>query len=428
MITALEVSDKEIAILSARPAGKGIEIVSSQTVPIGEDGLGAALAKLDASGRIVLVIPRAKAILREFQIPEGSDEEVIQMIRFQVEKELPLPLDQMRYSFAEISRADGKILVQVAAAPHTVLNPILEALGAAGFKTDVATVSTFGLASLVAEQEAPVAIVGLTGGTLEILVADRGAVAVSRSSGVPAQAVFEDFVKTEVDRTVLAYHARGGGRHVSKIIIPSQAEALGLNGTLAGTQGWSLSTAPLAGICLATVAKNAPMPDLLHPPVVVKKFQIPRKYRIGGLIVAILALTIFGSQKYLSDKQAKLDGIKKELKKLDPEVAQVKRKDANTKMAQEWKDERYPWYQLMTEISKTKISSEHLYIMSVTIGEKGSVLISGKSTTAEVYERFREELKHIKFLRNVESGGPLVPGGKEPWKNQFTLKAQLVED
>jgi hypothetical protein len=45
-----------------------------------------------------------------------------------------------------------------------------------------------------------------------------------------------------------------------------------------------------------------------------------------------------------------------------------------------------------------------------------------------VYERFREEMKQLPYFRNVESGGPLVAGGQPPYRNQFTLKALLVEE
>lgn len=428
MITALEVSDKEVVLLSARPSGKGVEVVHSSTVPIGEDGLAGALAKLDASGHVVLVIPRSKAILREFQIPVGSDEEVIQMVRFQVEKELPLPLDQMRYSFAEISRADGKIQVQVAAAPHGVLNPILDALAGAGFKADVVTVSTFGLASLVAEQEGPVAIVGLTGGTLEVLVADHGAVAVSRSAGVPAQSEFSDFVKTEVDRTVLAFNAKAGGRNVGKVIIPTDASALGLNGSLVPHDGWNLAAAPLAGICLGSVAKNAPMPDLLHPPVAVKKFVIPMRVRVVTLVAAILGLGFFASQNYLTRKQAELDGLRKEYKKLEPDVNRVKRKSNNVEMAREWREKRFPWAKLIDAISGTSIKKEEMFIANITFGERGQVLITGKATSPQIYEKFREELRKLSYLEDVDAGGPLTAGGTEPYRTQFTIKAQLVEE
>lgn len=428
-VAVLEVDDKEVALLSARSAGRGIELVRSETVPVQGDLKGALARLRGAEKRVILVVPRAQAILRDFELPASTQEELIQMVRFQVEKEMPLPPDQIRYSFVETGRSEGKVRVQVAAVPNRVLAPILDGLAAADIRVDVATVSTFGLANLVAGRAEPVVVFGASGQTAEVFVYDGGTVALSRSASLPKELPMKDFVDNEVQRTILAWQARGEGRKVPAVVDATTREGLGLNGELLSRENvfWDSRTPALAGVCLGAITARAPMPDLLHPPVAVKRIQIPKAWRIGGLAVAVLGLVIFLSQKILADKDKELKSLQGQLRLRKPEVDQVKRKDANTRIARQWREDRFPWAQLFLELHKTKLKKEQLQLTAVTVGEKGSVTITGKAQSPEVYEIFRSELEGSSYLKSVKTAGPLTPISEGTYRNKFTLKAELKE-
>ncbi|HEU4339563.1 MAG TPA: hypothetical protein VFS19_05805, partial [Planctomycetota bacterium] len=110
--TAVFLGDRMLAVVAGKSAARGVELThaASASLPEGyaslegdaqtsalREALGATSA---GARRCVLVVPRPLAIWRSFSIPTGSPEELQNMIRFQLEKDLPLPLDQVRYAYA----------------------------------------------------------------------------------------------------------------------------------------------------------------------------------------------------------------------------------------------------------------------------------------------------------------------------------------
>src|SRR5262245_29306098 len=105
-VTAVLLGDRTLSVVAGNPAARGVELThgASATLPDGFAGfdgdarsaaLRTALEAVGAGGRrCVLVVPRPLAILRTFTLPAGTPEELQNMIRFQLEKELPIPLDQ----------------------------------------------------------------------------------------------------------------------------------------------------------------------------------------------------------------------------------------------------------------------------------------------------------------------------------------------
>src|SRR5579863_228733 len=152
MLTAIQLGPKTLTAVTVKVNGRGPEIVQSGSVEIpGIDAgsLRSALGKIGVSGpRGVLVVSRAQALLRELALPAGSPDELVSMVRFQVEREMPLPIDQVRYSYIETDRKEDKVRVRVAAVPREVLDPAIAAIEAAGVKIAGAYVSSFGLLAL----------------------------------------------------------------------------------------------------------------------------------------------------------------------------------------------------------------------------------------------------------------------------------------
>lgn len=442
-LAALEIGDKHVALVTAKAAGRGIEILRSASATIEADGLDAALRKLASpERRVVLVIARARAILREFEIPEGTPEEIIQMVRFQVEKELPLPQDQITYSFVENGRDGGKIWIQVAAVPNQILTPALEALAREGFKVDAVTVSTFGLLQLAESEEGAVAVVGMAGGAAEILVCERGSVSFSHGASVREDLPTEEFLATEIHRAMLAYNARAG-KAVSKVLVATDRreliegiqkrlgrEVLGplTNGAIARASGVDLDlpVAALAGTCLEA-SRGGPKLDLLHPPTPSKRIRISRTYRISILAALMALLAIVASQRVLSDREKELKKLKTELTRLQSEVTSVKQKQANTRFASPWrKGTRFPWATFFSDVSAV-VRTEDMYISSVIFEESGNVAITGKARSREVYEKFRDDLRKLPYLKEIEFKA-LSSGGKPPYDNGFTLSAKIARE
>src|SRR5262249_3600048 len=152
MLTAIELGPKSLTAVTVKVNGRGPEIVQSGSVPLAAfdaPNIKAAIGRTGVTGpRGVLVVSRGQALPRGLELPAGTPDELVAMVRFQVEREMPLPLDQVRYSYIETGRADGKVRVQVAAVPREILDPAVSAVEAAGIKVAGAYVSSFGLLSL----------------------------------------------------------------------------------------------------------------------------------------------------------------------------------------------------------------------------------------------------------------------------------------
>ena len=426
IFTALEISETNVVLVVSKMTGKSAEIVHTENIVRTQGGLSDSLSRIPSSYRHgTLVIPRGMALLREFQIPSGTLEEIIQMVRFQMERDFPLDADQIRSSFAIGKEENGKVSVQVAAVPNDVLDPLLEELEKGGFQVDAVTVSTFGLARLVSSEPEPVMIIGQSGQQAEILISQKGSFSVTRTAPIPEGSDLEKSVKVEIDRSVLAFQARSKGSDVGKIIMPTEWASLGLNGTMTLKNGisWDLGMASAVGVCLAG---KGGVPNLLKPPVVEKKFHLKKEHRIAIIAVVLLSGIFFLTQKLVSDRETELADLRLELKQIKPKVIHLKRMDSNLKLARTWQKEgRFPWGELLKAMSQTSVSAEKLYLVSATFEESGSVTVTGKVRDRNAYATFRKELEALPYLRNVEPG-PLIPRGEGSYQNDFSVKAVLI--
>ncbi|HXG62030.1 MAG TPA: hypothetical protein VNO22_11675 [Planctomycetota bacterium] len=191
---AVEIGSRRLAAAHARANGRGAEIVRLETAELsGPEGVREAAARCGLSGgRAVVVVPRRHAIFREFELPEGTPEELAAMARFQAERRLPLPPERVHMAFVELGRAEGKVRMQLAAVPREVLDPAVAALEGAGVKVVGATVSTFALAGRVPPDEAGMVVAFGDGeveaagpGTLETAPAAGACAAWARPGGLP---------------------------------------------------------------------------------------------------------------------------------------------------------------------------------------------------------------------------------------------------
>ncbi len=400
-LTAIELGSRNLAAVTARGNGRGVEILRSGA---------AAIASLDAESvrealrqcgvadtRAALLIPRGQALLRDLELPEGPPEEIVSMVRFQVEREMPLPLDQIRYSYVETGRADGKVHVQVAAVPREILDPAMAALEGAGVRVSGVYVSSFGLLSLWPE-EGPVVLVEVAAGEAEILVVDAGRMEFSRTAPL-LEGATPEAVAEEVDRTLLAYGARGG-REVRQVVLAGEGGradefARGMQARLSREvvqRGpGDLETASAAGICVGLL-RSSPLPDLLKPPTAVKKFRVTRVHRLAAGIVLGVAGIFVISQLALASRQGALDRKREELKTLEPRAAEITRMNQQTAMAHQWYRDRCDWVRVFDALCQVT-RRENLWLLSATFDDAGSVRLTGKARSEKHVTDFTTALK-----------------------------------
>lgn len=389
MLTVIEIGPGRLSAAQGKMNGKGAEIVrlgSAELLGLDAASLKAALEKAGVTGpKAILVVPRGQAILRDLELPAGTPDELASMVRFQVEREVPLPLGEIRYSFVEAGRADGKVRVQVAAANREPLDQAVAALEGAGVKVAGAVVSSYGLLHLPRDPAGPSALVEVSAGEAEILVADGGRMELSRTANLPEEAV-ADVLAEEIERTLRAWTAKAPGRDVGRVVLAGEGPAaLALAAAVGGRISKQVSafgpgdleTATAAGVCLQLL-RGAAIPDLLNPPSMKRRFTPTKAHRIGAVAAGALLLLFIVSRVALSSARAELDGKRSKLRDLEPRAADILKMSRETARAHQWYRDRNVWLPTLSALRKT-VDPQSLWIMNATFDAEGGVRLQGKA-------------------------------------------------
>jgi hypothetical protein len=437
MLTAIELGAKRLTAVTMKMNGRGPEIVQSGSAELGgvdADSIRAALGKTGVSGpKGVLVVSRGQALLRELELPAGTADELVAMVRFQVEREMPLPLDQVRYSYVETSRSDGKVRVRVAAVPKELIDPAVAAVEAAGMKIAGAYVSSFGLLSLYGKPE-PAALVEVAGGEAEILVASSGRMELSRTAPLDDGFSPQDIAQ-EIHRTLLSYAAKSPGQEIGKIVLAGEgpdatelASAIGklLQRDVAPVGPGTLQTATTAGVC-AGLLRGEVMPDLLHPPTALRKFTLTRHHRIGLLGAGVLFMLFIWSQVAIASKRSDLEKKKALLATLQPRAAVVTKTIQETQRADQWYRTRNVWIDTLTTL-RQNVNTANIWIYGANFDDPGFIQIKGRSREDSHVTDFVTALKKTSKFADVKVDR--IDSIKTPdssgYKKDFTVNASLA--
>jgi len=416
--------------------GRGPEIVQSGIAELAAhdaEHIKAALGKTGVTGpKGVLVVSRGQALLRDLELPAGSPDELVAMVRFQVEREMPLPIDQVRYSYVETGRDAGKVRVQVAAVPREVLDPAVSAVEAAGIKVAGAYISSFGLLSLYGKPDAA-ALVEVANGEAEILVARGGRMELSRTAPLDDAFSAQDIAQ-EIHRTLLSWAAKSPGQDVGKIVLAGEgpdadelARAVGklLSRDVAPQGPGNLQTATAAGVC-AGLLRGAVMPDLLHPPVAMRKFTLTRQHRIAGLAGLVALMLFVWSQVALSGKRTELEKKRQQLDALKPRAAALMRTQSQTQLANQWYKSRNVWIEVLTAL-RQNVNTRTLWILNASFEDPGLIRIQGKALDDNHVTEFVTALKKTGKFGNIAIERVDTSKSDNPsYRKDFTVNAQLA--
>lgn len=436
MLTAIELGPKTLTAVTVKVNGRGPEIVQSGTAELGgvdPDSIRAALGKTGVTGpRVVLVLARGQALIRDLELPAGTPDELVAMVRFQVEREMPLPIDQVRYSYVETGRDAGKVRVQVVAVPREVIDPAVAAVEAAGMKIAGVYVSSFGLLSLYGQNDLA-ALVEVASGEAEILITQMGRMEYSRTAPLE-NGVQPDEIAQEIRRTLLSYGARGGGKEVGQIYLAGEgpeasalAAALGLalDRSISSVGPGSLETATAAGIC-AGLLRGSTMPDLLHPPVAVRKFTLTKKHRLAALAGLVVMLLFVWTQVALASKRTELDKKRQLLETLKPRAAALMRTQDQTQRANQWFKTRNCYIDVLTAL-RQNVNTSSLWIVNASFEDPGLLRLQGKARDDGNVTDFVTALKKTGKFGNIaiERVDTNKTEGTN-YRKDFTVNAQLV--
>lgn len=379
---------------------------------------------------VSLVIPRQFVILREFTVPSGTPEELISMVRFQVEKEMPLPMDKMRWTFVDLQQVEGKHRILAVAAPVDVIDAWVDTLTKAGLKVKACYTTTMGLGQWMPNRDDLYALGYQFDEAFEVLIVNRGQFAASNTIG--AHGMSERDLADEIHRSVLSFMARFPNDHVKHLYLAEDrpqlrerlAETLHAKPLRLEPAGLPPEAVPMMGIVRALATKDTSVRDLLKAPAVVKKVKLGSRQRVAILSAAALVVAYLYLWLSASDREAELDKLKTDLKTTTgkSKALGVVKKQVDT--AEEWSLHRRQWLDIVKAISDL-VDTKEMYVVSLTLDDDGKVNLVGRAKNRQLGPLLTQKIESLEIVHDAIFDKNSPVDDKQGYSIEFSILAKL---
>lgn len=438
-----------VVVAEQTPTGTQIRSAAEAAVPDDMDMsdpkavgtlLGRTLKDMAFRGSgVVMSIPRSQAVLKPTTLPPGTPAtEFASMVRYQVAKELPFPIEDAVIDFT-IESPSGPKPATDAAGPEIQVLVVAIRLHVVDYYKRIADAAGMKLlrlgfrpyASLCCVEAGGVrggrdnlAMIHLTADETEIALITHGSLVFSRSAvkDLKTAADLEDHAAeqvvdslvAEVSRSLQSYLVMERAARVDAVTVAGQT---GVESRLAErlcelfhVPCELLQTAPLfrdrtvkpvssafvsaLGLAIGHAAAGGVPFDFLNP-----KKPIPerdaRKTRIvvatTGVIVLLLAAVV-ARAVVLGRLRANVVALRIEYKNLNKTVKSVK-KDADRVVAMEkWIGQGHNWLDHWAYISSLLPSARDIYLTKLSTGQDGAINFTVKATSSEVITELNKKL------------------------------------
>jgi type IV pilus assembly protein PilM len=358
----------------------------------------------DSDARVLLLVSRSQAVLRNLRVPDVSDAELPAIVQFQAMRELSIPVEQASIDYEPLALrdADGARQVVLAALQRDWVDQCQEAVRSEGLELHriglrpFATWRTFRQAAAVPEDEA-VLLVDLIGEYAELTIGCGDAVLLSHAffprgaaGGDGPVCGFASAMVNEVRRTLVAFGQQAPAASVRQIaVLAGDTEHVGLVGALTihseipvqrfdplavvewssefGEERQRLSDA--RGVCAAALggalSANERWPiDFLNP-----KRPAPRRSRRGPIAVlaGVAAVLVLACSYWLGSQQlAKVNGQIKSLteqhKKLEESLAEADEVSSQYGALDAWTRSDTNCLEELRRLSSDLIDTRHIFV------------------------------------------------------------------
>jgi type IV pilus assembly protein PilM len=440
-VVSLDWDWRSLRIGEARVAGSKVRVRRLVCGPMepglaygDPEGLGRHIRRvLDEEGistkRGIVDIPRDQAVLHTLTLPAAKDEELAALVRFQIVRELPFPLDDAVVDFAAEPRGeDGQQRVLVAAVRNDVLEFFRRVFMHAGLRLERIGLRPY--ANLVAlAQAVPEANQGRTlfvdiGPTLtEIDIVADGRLVFSRAASVnvspradepgapgPGESEPQERVVgaapdedadsvgsllVEVKRTLEAYRATAPDSRMDRIVVGGSCgiesdlaralhRSLGAPANEYHPQDRSLDAmgdrvpltafAATLGLMLSQVDRTGRRFDFLHPKEP-EAVQRERKKRIPMIAATVLLVAVAGSVFFwraeVAPKRTELANLDHEFKRLKPIGKDLEKFHDLVEQVIAFDESEAIWIDEMRRLVEALPESKHAYVTELVMKEPG---------------------------------------------------------
>ncbi len=439
--------------------------------------IGGALKQLNLSStRVLMDVPRSQSVLKTLTLPPVEHErELPAMVRYQVEKELPFPLDQAVIDFtvdehyvadagdesSVVATRPQTIDVLVAAVQRSVVEHAQKVAEAGGFRLHrlglrpYADMRCLNACLAPAERRMSILLVHVLPGEVEINLLIEGALAFSRSGlirqhdddGRPysEKEILEGFV-VEIARSAQSALSAHRGRKIERVylagdtgqeqtIVEMLAQRFRMPcAVLEPTEALKLNAGELAGpgfispIGLAIAHGTAErMPfDFLNPknPPIERNIK---KIRAVTLATAASLLLLIGftwgmiSRTSAASQLASLRTQYNDLKKNNDPIEKLGQR---SKAIEEWQSESLNWLDHWANISAKLPPAVEAYITTLKTNPDGSFAFTVRARASKVITDLSKSLREAGY--DVKLGAETVQN--DDYGYRYTTSVRLTVD
>ena len=171
--------------------------ILSSDAPADLERVAAAVKQLSSDARVstknvVAGLPASKVFASIIKMPQMTEQEIAHSIRYQADKYIPMPLDQVKLDFTKITqdKTVPEIDVLLVATPTVVANKYLGIFQSAGLELMALDVNAIAQArAMVPAADMDVVVVDFTSLTTDIALVSKGVTGLIRSVNIGAKSL-----------------------------------------------------------------------------------------------------------------------------------------------------------------------------------------------------------------------------------------------
>lgn len=416
-----------------------------------------------STSQAVVSLPREEVIVRHLEVPDVSDNELPDLVKFQAAAKSTIPLDQLTLDFLPLpQRPDASVREVLVATVHgDRVKHVRTAMRAAGLELESIGVSSVSTAALVAEEELRMAhgeselvvIIARHGDRVEISILGNGHLHFTHSTQVDEKAHAP--ILAEISRSLVGLQKRLPNSKVVRCwLIGSPDEASELGHAVKDrfscevkrldpfrAKGVTLNCTPVddphgafggpIGQLFGRSQEVSRTVDFLQPRRPTEKKDYSQLKRIAVVAAAVLlfgallgyrSYAVSGLQKKVATAERDEMDSKALLKELEP---QVKVADSIT----EWSDRRVDWLGEANLLAETLDGTERYYLTELKFGEGTRKELGTVTAIGHARERFDVEGLNAQLMQRSDlevNARPIRKSGRDSeYPQQFDLDLKL---
>lgn len=413
---AIVFGETELEMATTRSAGGEIERQPSAPLPAEN-----ARPHVDPrQHRIVTAIRGEDVLCQTVKLPTSDPAELKQMLALQIDAFIPLPVDEMVYSFEPLERTDNETRLLVAVANKATVNERVAALEAAGLPAEIVGIDTLAVfRDLVRRNVLPsderlnaLVIVGPT--AVNLLIHSHGKLMAMRSLMIDDIATdAHSILKEELQRTLVAAELEQPGRATGRITFMTWHDSLRA-GVAELAQGWGTdaerlgngsSPTPSVSVCRETAQAGETQINLLPDEWRERRrtAKVRRTLIRGGITVGVVyVVALLAGLTAMAVRQAMVNNVSGKIKVLQGKYDNARTLHKTLIAMQKQLDTKYSALEVLREV--TLILPENVKLNGFVFKKDNEVTLRAQAQSATLATEYISRLEKGELFSKVNTG------------------------